>query len=72
MIKGLGNLSYEERLRRCKLRILEIRRNRGDLIETFTILTGREDLPPVHFFETTKSMSTRGHECKLYRKARVL
>ena len=70
MIKSLGNLSYEERLRRCKLtKNLEIRRSRGDLIETFKILTGREDLPPEHFFETTKSSSTRGHECKLYRKA---
>ena len=40
MIKGVGNLSYEERLRMCKLTNLEIR-SRGDLIETFKILTGR-------------------------------
>ena len=35
----------------------------------FKILTGREDLPPEHSFEAIKSSSTRGHECKLYRKA---
>ena len=69
MIKGLGNLSYEERLRRCKLTYLEIKRSRGDLIETFKALTGREDLPLEHFFEVIKSSSTGGHECKLYRKA---
>ena len=69
MIKCLGNLSYEERLRRCKLINLEIRRSRGDLIETFKILTGREDLPSVHFFEATKSNFTRRHEYKLCRKA---
>ena len=69
IIKGVGNLSYEERLRRCKLTNLEIRRSRSDLIETFKILTGREDLPPEHFFEATKSSSTGGHECKLCRKA---
>ena len=48
---------------------IKIRRSRGDLIETFKILTGREELPPERFFEATKSDSTRGHECKLYRKA---
>ena len=50
MIKGLRNLSYEERLRRCKLTNLEVRRNRDDLIKTFKILSGRVDLPPEHFF----------------------
>ena len=39
MIKA--NLSYEERLRRSKSTNLEIR---DDLIETFRILTGSEDL----------------------------
>ena len=55
MIKGLGNLSCEERLGRCKLTNLEIRRNRVDLIETFKILTGREELPSEHFFGVTIS-----------------
>ena len=48
---------------------LEIWRNRGDLIETFKILTGREDLPSEQFFEATKSSSTRRHGCRLCRKA---
>ena len=80
MIKGLGKLSYEDRLRSCKSTSPEISRiqvsrnpgSRGDLIETFKILTGREDLSPEHFFEATKSCSTKGHECKLYRKAALL
>ena len=69
MVKGLGNLRYEERFRNCKLTNLEISRSKGDLIETVKILTGREDLTPEHFFEAIKSSSTRGHECKLCRKA---
>ena len=47
MIKGLGKLSYEERLKRCQLTTLEKRRSRGeDLIEAFKILSGREGLFP--------------------------
>ena len=37
MIKGLGNLNYEERLRRCKVTNLDMRRSRGDLIEMLKI-----------------------------------
>ena len=52
--QGLRGLSYEERLRRCNLTNLEIMRSRGDLVEMFKILTGREDLLPEHFFDATK------------------
>ena len=41
----------------------------GNLIEAFKIVSGKEGLLPQHFFEATKSASTRGHDCKLYRKA---
>ena len=68
LTRGLRNLSCEERLRRCKLTNLEIRRSRGDLIETFKIITERENLPPEYFFGHQKQFHNKD-ECKLYRKA---
>ena len=42
MVKGLKKLPYETRLKKLGIYSLERRRLRGDLIETFKILTGRE------------------------------
>ena len=40
LIPGMSGLMYEGRLTRLGLFSLEFRRMRGDLIETYTILTG--------------------------------
>jgi len=42
MVKGLKKLPYEIRLKKLGIYSLERRRLRGDLIETFKILTGKE------------------------------
>ena len=42
LVWGLNELSYEDRLERLKLFSLEERRFRGDLIQTFKLLTGKE------------------------------
>ena len=54
---------YEERLAILNIRTLEERRLRGDLIETYKILTGKSDVDPKTWFspvsETDPAMRTR-------------
>jgi len=68
MILGYKNLSYEERLDRCGLTTLERRRSRGDLIEAYKIITGKEALQWERFFEFAPNKATRGHRYKLFKK----
>jgi len=51
MVKGLKKLPYETRLKKLGIYSLERRRLRGDLIETFKILTGRERVNYSKLFE---------------------
>jgi len=51
MVKGLKSLPYETRLKRLGLYSVERRRLRGDLIEVFKILTGKERIDPSTFFQ---------------------
>ena len=50
MVEGLGEYSYEDRLRILGLTTLETRFLRTDLIEVFKILRGFENLYPDRFF----------------------
>src|SRR6218665_2299146 len=68
MIQGYKYLSYEERLIRCGLTTLEKRRSRGDLIEAYKIITGKESIQWERFFELAPSKGTRGHRYKLFKK----
>jgi len=65
MIYGMKELSYEERLQRLQLTTLETRRLRGDLLEMFKIMKGKEDVREEDFFMRRIS-NTRGHTLKLY------
>ena len=68
MIDGFRELSYQERLRRLHLTTLERRRARGDVIETFKILKGIDDVDYNHFFNIDENLhNTRGHQLKLRR-----
>src|SRR6218665_1715647 len=67
MIQGFKYLSYEERLIRCGLTTLEKRGSRGDLIEAYKIITGKESIQ-WRFFELAPSKVTRGHRYKLFKK----
>ena len=68
MAKGLEKLPYETRLKKLGIYSLERRRLRGDLIETFKILTGREHVNYSKFFELADVTSgLRGHSLKLFK-----
>ena len=43
-VSGIGNLPYQERLDRLGLTTLHARRERGDMIESFKIITGKVDV----------------------------
>ena len=49
-VRGLQG-SYEERLQQCGLTLLEDRRVRGDVIQTFKIMNNIDDLPIDTFFK---------------------
>jgi len=51
MVKGLKKFPYETRLKRLGIYSLHRRRLRGDLIETFEILTGKKCVDCSIFFE---------------------
>ena len=57
---------YKDRLSQLGLTTLETRRRRGDLIETFKIMTDRENLDKNQFFHlSTSGHGLRGHSLKL-------
>lgn len=68
LVHGLRNKPYNERLTALNLYSLEQRRLRGDLIETYKILTKKENIEPSQFFGDYKVTQTRGHTKKLYKE----
>ena len=67
-VPGLKDLSYEQRLRTLNLPTLAYRRLRGDLIETYKILTGKYDQAVSDLFVMNSNQTTRGHKYKLFKK----
>ena len=66
MVPKLKKLPYESQLHRLGLTMLERRRIRGDLIETFKILTGIEKVDIEQFFELSDTgYNLRGHSRRL-------
>jgi len=61
-VYGLKNKTYQQRLKILGILSLEMRRTRGDLIETYKILTGKEDIDKNQLFQLSSNIhSTRGH-----------
>jgi len=68
-VKSLKNKEYTERLRYLGLTTLKRRRIRGDLIETYKILTGKENVNRDTFFHLIDSeRQLRGHGLKLHKR----
>ncbi|XP_065895667.1 uncharacterized protein [Dysidea avara] len=67
MVRGLGHLPYEQRLKYIDFYTLFRRRQRGHLIEVFKILNGYYEIDPTKFFTLTDVSNTRGHHMKLFK-----
>jgi len=66
LVGTLRKRLYEERLRVLKLTTLEKRRLRGDLIETYKIITKKDNINPTQFFQFTETgHDLRRHSLKL-------
>ena len=67
-IPGFKDLSYEERLTKLKLPTLKYRRDRGDMIETYKILTGKYDRKITQHLLPINNRESRGHLLKLHHR----
>ncbi len=65
MVKGMGELPYEDGLRLLNIFSLERRRLRGDLILAYNIIHGRLDLPQAELFEAPPQLSFPPEESSL-------
>ena len=71
IVPAFEDLSYRERLEKLGLTTLEERRARGDLIETFKIINGHENVDKRKFFENrVYGGNIRGH-CQTLQKHHV-
>ena len=68
LVKKIRNETYEERLRMLGLPSIEERIRRGDMIETYKLLTGKVNVEFNQFFELENQERTRGHHLKLKKK----
>ncbi len=66
LIPGLKDLAYPERLRHLKLPTLELRRQRGDMIDVFKYLHKFYDVSEP-LFRTLPDTGTRGNSLKLFK-----
>ena len=67
LIPSTQDVPYEKRLRQLNLPSLMHRKRRGDMIQTYKIITEKINLDKDLFFKISRS-ATRGHNYKLYRQ----
>ena len=68
LVKGIGHLSYEERLKQLQLPSLKFRRLRGDLIQTYKIFNKIDNIEKDHFFTLVNDKRTRNSFQKIFLK----
>ena len=64
-VPQLSNFDYVDRLKILKLPTLEYRRLRGDMIQTYKLLHGLDDIDFKEFMVLNNNNRTRGHSLKL-------
>jgi ribonuclease P/MRP protein subunit RPP40 len=66
LVPDLRGFKYEDRLKKLGLTTLRLRRQRGDMIETYKIMTGKENVARDTFFQLADSRyDLRGHDLKI-------
>ena len=66
MVASVRHLPYQTRLERLKLPSMHYRRERGDMIMVWQILTGKIRIDPTKLFQQVPvDSTTRGHSLKL-------
>ena len=68
LCNSIKDLPYEDRLKEMKLPSLHHRRERGDMIQTFKILTGKDKVNQEKILPLLKTTVTRGHSLKLLKR----
>ena len=68
IVRECKSLTYTERLAYLQLHSLKGRRTRGDLIQTYKIMNGVDDVDVNTFFSFPLTQVTRNSEGKLYMK----
>ena len=67
LVVGMKHLPYQDRLSRLGIYSLDKRRLRGDLIEMYKLLSGKENVDYSQFFQLApSSYNLRGHSQKLF------
>ena len=67
IIPNIKDLSYKERLRQLNLPSLQHRRKRGDMIQTYKVITGKVNLDKHSLFKF-QNLNTRGHPHKIFKE----
>ena len=67
MIPNIKRLTYKDRLRHLKIPSLQHRRNRGDMITTYKIITGKFNIDKHKLFKF-HHLNTRGHPFKIFKE----
>jgi len=61
----MKGMTYEQCLQLLNITTLEKRRQRGDIIEIYKILTGKKDMDPTRLFQfASRGLNFRGHHLK--------
>ena len=68
LIPSLKDLTYTERLVALKLPSLQHRRRRGDMIQTYKIISEADRINKEKLFPSGNEPPTRGHSKKVYKQ----